>query len=139
MAAYSRSEILGRAFLLCKVVIFVGMSRAFGYDYIPGASESVRHPATTLKPADLKRAKQNIAQHEWARQYAEAARSRAPSSAAKITPEWLLGMVPGTTPGDTLFTPCPACPDQLTCKKCGTVFLNEKYPESVVLKTKWGG
>lgn len=129
-----------------------------GYEYISGASARVKHPATTLKPADLNRAKQNIAQHEWAKQYAEAARSRAQSAAAKVTPEWLLGMVPVTTPGDTLFTPCPACreqkkpvhshgfwdwsadkPDQLTCKKCGTVFPHEKYPESIVLKTKWGG
>src|SRR5207237_5268393 len=57
----------------------------------------------------------------------------------------------------THCTPCPACrdqgkpwhphgqwdwdakhPDQMKCQICGTVFPNEKYGESVTLRTSWG-
>jgi hypothetical protein len=65
-------------------------------------------------------------------------------------------MIPETTPGDSKFTPCPACrdqgkpvhphglwswkassPDRLVCQMCGTVFPNARYPESVALTTHW--
>jgi len=128
------------------------------HEYVPGASARVRHPATTLKAEDLDRAQRNIIAHAWAKEYAKNAMTTAASAAAGVTPEWLRQMGPETTPGDTLFTPCPACrdqgkpvhphglwqwspdkPDQLQCKSCGTIFPNERYPESIVLTAKWGG
>jgi hypothetical protein len=66
-------------------------------------------------------------------------------------------MIPVTTPGDPKFTPCPACrdqgkpvhphglwswnasrPEELSCDMCQTTFPHEKYPETVVLQTRWG-
>ena len=119
--------------------------------------DSVQHPAATIKAQDIARARENIARTDWARKYAAKSEQNVTGIAAKLTPEYLEQMIPVTTPGDILFTPCPACRDQgkprldhgswswsandpehLTCKVCGTVFPNAKYPESVVLKTKWG-
>ena len=114
----------------------------------------VAHPATTIKAADLARAKENAARYEWARKYVETERRRADAIVPVITAAYLQSMLEHTTPGGT--GPCPACrakglpwhpngqwswsadkPDQLTCKVCGTVFPNPEYPESIVLQSTW--
>ncbi|NUQ60954.1 MAG: heparinase II/III family protein [Pirellulales bacterium] len=119
---------------------------------------SVVHPAATIKPDDLARAKGNLERHAWAQEYLRGLERSVRDWPQKINPEYLRQMVPATTPGDTLFTPCPACRDQgkpwhphgqwdwsaeasdrLTCKICGTVFPNEKYPEAIELRAAYGG
>ena len=119
---------------------------------------AVAHPAAQLKPDDLRRARENIERYEWASKYADGVVRNAEAALAKLTPEHLEQMIPRTTPGDTLFTPCPACrdqgkpahphgqwawsperPDELKCKICETVFPHEQYAESIVLEAKWGG
>jgi hypothetical protein len=119
---------------------------------------TVVHPAATLKPADLERARANLERYAWARSYRESVERGVRDWVAKLTPEFLVQMIPATTPGDTLFTPCPACrdlgkpmhphgqwnwsaedPDHLVCRVCGTVFPHEKYPEDLVFKAKYGG
>ncbi|HEY1108029.1 MAG TPA: hypothetical protein VGE76_05340, partial [Opitutaceae bacterium] len=119
--------------------------------------EAVEHPSGAFKPADLARARENLARYPWARSYAAAIERGARAAVGKITPEYLSAMIPETTPGDPKFTPCPACrdqgkpvhphglwtwqesaPDKLTCQQCRTVFPHERYPESVVLNTTWG-
>jgi hypothetical protein len=118
---------------------------------------SVQHPAATIKAEDIARARENIARYDWAREYSQAREKSVSGVLPTLTPAYLEQMIPETTPGDILFTPCPACrdlgkprldhgdwkwsaadPEHLTCKVCETVFPNEKYPESVVLKTTWG-
>jgi hypothetical protein len=117
---------------------------------------AVVHPAATVKPAGLARARENIARHKWAAQYARGVESSAKGWLAKLTPEYLRLMIPTTTPGDTLFTPCPACrdqgkpwhphgqwrwsatePDRLTCQICGTIYPNAEYAEDIVLRSKY--
>lgn len=117
---------------------------------------TVHHPSVTIKPADIARAKENIQRYQWAKQYAANIEKSAKSYLPRITPEFLATMIPETTPGDSLWTPCPACraqgkpvhphglwtwsvgdPEHLKCNVCGTVFPNDKYPEDVVLHTKW--
>ncbi len=118
---------------------------------------SVSHPAGTIKAGDIERARENIARYPWAQEYSQKQLKSVSGVLPKLTPAYLEQMIPETTPGDILFTPCPACrdlgkprldhgnwqwsandPEHLACKVCETVFPNEKYPESVVLKTTWG-
>ena len=117
--------------------------------------EQVAHPVGLIKPADLDRARRNIAAHPWAAQYAEVTRLNADKALAILAkPDFLTSMVEVTTAGNT--SPCPACrdkglrwlpnnvwrwaaenPDQITCSLCDTVFPNENYPETVVLTSTW--
>lgn len=116
----------------------------------------VVHPAATVKPAGLARARENMARSKWAADYARGVESAAKGWLAKLTPEYLQAMIPTTTPGDTLFTPCPACRDQgkpwhphgqwrwsateaerLTCTICGTSYPNPEYAEDIILTSKY--
>lgn len=118
---------------------------------------TITHPAGVIKPADVARARENIARHEWAQRYVAGIEAQARARLPELTPEYIDKMIPETTPGDTLFTPCPACrdqgkpahphgqwhwpvddPDHLVCQVCGTVFPNDQYRESIVLRTTWG-
>lgn len=114
----------------------------------------VQHPCSLFRPADLERARRNLAENDWARQ----ARDRVVTAASKLAPQitdaWLDTMVPVTTAG--CYGPCPACrdqgkrwhpngqwqwspdrPDQLVCQACKTVFPNEQYPEDIVVPSTW--
>jgi hypothetical protein len=115
----------------------------------------VVHPATTIKPADLVRAKENIRRYTWARRYVERLRKSADAISAKLSRDYVQHMIERTTPG--CVGPCPACrakglpwhpngqwrwspsrPDQLVCSVCKTVFPNDEFPESIVVECKWG-
>jgi len=119
---------------------------------------SVVHPAATVKPEDLRRARENLQRHAWARDYLKGLERGVRGWSQRLTPEYLEQMIPATTPGDTLFTPCPACreqgkpwhphgqwrwsasePERLVCTQCRTAFPNPKYPEEIVLRGKYGG
>lgn len=118
--------------------------------------DTVKHPSAVLKPADIERAKTNIQRYAWAKNYAAGVERSARRYLDRLTPEFLANMIPETTPGDPLWTPCPACraqgkpvhphglwtwnveqPDRLQCDMCRTVFPNDQYPEDVVLQTQW--
>lgn len=115
---------------------------------------TVSHPTTSIKAGDLARARENLARHKWAQDYAAGQKANAEKILPLLTPEYLARMVERTTPGGT--GPCPACrakglpwhpngqwtwssskPDQLTCKVCQTVFPNDQFPESIVLQSTW--
>jgi len=117
---------------------------------------TVEHPCVTFKLADIARAKANIQRYAWAKKYAAGVEQNAKRHLDRLTPEFLVNMIPETTPGDPLWTPCPACREQgkpvhphglwnwdlddadhVRCTMCRTVFPNDKYPEDVVLHTQW--
>jgi hypothetical protein len=117
----------------------------------------VTHPAATFKPEDLTRARERLRRYSWAQDYLRGLEEAVKNSVPKLTPEYLQQMIPATTPGDTLFTPCPACreqgkpwhphgqwrwsasaAEQLVCTQCGTTFPSAKYPEEIVLHAKYG-
>lgn len=114
----------------------------------------VRHPCTLFQEADLARARANIARHAWAAAWAAGQRRAADAILPQLTPEYLADLAEVTTPG--AMGPCPACrdrglrwhpngqwswsprtPNQMTCAVCKTVFPNEKYPESVEVRSTW--
>lgn len=118
---------------------------------------TVQHPAGVIKPADLQRAAENIKRYPWAQAYSAGLEKNVAAYLEKLDEAFLVQMIPVDTPGDGLFTPCPACrdlgkpahphgdyswtwtdPEHLTCKVCKTVFPNDKYPEDLVFKTKFG-
>ena len=118
---------------------------------------AVTHPSGAIKAGDLVRARENLRRYPWARSYAENLERTARTALAKLSPAYLESMIPETTPGDAKFTPCPACrdqgkpvhphglwtwreaaPDELVCTACRTTFPNDRYPESVTLRTTWG-
>jgi len=117
---------------------------------------AVTHPAASYKPADVQRAQTNIARYAWAKSYAAGVEKSARRYLDRITPEFLATMIPETTPGDALWTPCPSCraqgkpvhphglwswslddPEHIKCTVCGGVFPNDAHPEDVVLHTTW--
>ena len=120
---------------------------------------TVNHPTLAIKPADLQRAKENARRYAWAKNYVAGVIRTGEGLLKRIDadPKFIESMIPTTTPGDPLFTPCPACrdqgkpavphgqwdwsverPDELKCQICATVFPNEKYPETIQLEAKWG-
>ncbi len=119
---------------------------------------TVVHPAGVIKPGDLQRARANIERYPWARNHVAGLGKNADAVLARISDDYLKAMIPADTPGDSLFTPCPACrdlkkpthphgqwrwnwnePDKLVCTICNTEFPNSKYPEDLVFTTKYGG
>jgi hypothetical protein len=119
--------------------------------------ETVKHPCLTIKATDLGYAHENMRRYGWAREYAARIERNIQHYFHLMTPAFLESMIEETTPGDPLWTPCPACrdkgkpvhphglwtwkienPEQLLCDICGTVFPNSSYPENIILKTKWG-
>jgi hypothetical protein len=115
--------------------------------------ESVRRPATFIRPADLARARENVRRHAWAQRLLAAYRSRA-DRVLRQPADYVERMISETTPLCTLFTMCPECeyapvhgqytwnverPDELQCRGCGTVYPNAKYPEDLRLVTRYGG
>ncbi|NOY80528.1 MAG: hypothetical protein GXP31_05935 [Kiritimatiellaeota bacterium] len=114
----------------------------------------VRHPCAAVKSSDLERARDNIARHAWAADYMRRLRKDADSICREVAPDWLRTMIEVTTPG--CVGPCPACrakglpwhpngqwtwspghPNQLKCRVCGTVFPNDRFPESITVRSKW--
>ncbi|MBM3500225.1 MAG: hypothetical protein FJX74_16330 [Armatimonadetes bacterium] len=115
---------------------------------------TVQHPCAAIKRGDLDRARRNLERHEWARKYLEGLRKGADGLVAEVDEGWLTTFIPRTTPG--CYGPCPACraqglpwhpngqwswsasaPEQLSCQACKTVFPNEQFPESVVVRSTW--
>ncbi|MCX6908045.1 MAG: hypothetical protein NTY01_08385, partial [Verrucomicrobia bacterium] len=118
--------------------------------------DSIRHPCVTFKAADIARARENIRRYQWAKNYATGVEKSAKRYLDRLTPEFLAKMIPETTPGDPLWTPCPSCraqgkpvhphglwtwnlddADHIKCNMCRVVFPNDQYPEDIVLHTKW--
>lgn len=118
---------------------------------------TVKHPCLTIKAENLNYAHENIKRYGWAKDYASKTERIIKRYIHLIIPEFLENMIEETTPGDPLWTPCPACrdqgksvhphglwkweienPEQLKCNMCSTVFPNYKYPEDIVLYSKWG-
>lgn len=117
----------------------------------------VTHPAGVIKQANVERARENIQRYGWAQSYLKGVQTSADNWLKTVTPEWLAQFIPVETPGDTLFTPCPACRDQkkpahphgqykwsasdpghMICTICNTVYPSEQYPEDLVFTTKSG-
>ncbi len=118
---------------------------------------TVKHPCLTIKAENLNYAHENIKRYGWAKDYASKTERIIKRYLHLITPEFLENMIEETTPGDPLWTPCPACrdqgkpvhphglwkweiekPEQLLCNICNTVFPNSKYPEDVIVYSSWG-
>lgn len=119
--------------------------------------KEVVHPALSIKAADIANARENIRRYRWAANYSENMMKVADHYLAFTRPESLRELIEEATPGDPLWTPCPSCrakgkpvhphglwhwdieaPDRITCTICEEVFPNEKFPEDIVLKTRWG-
>ena len=59
----------------------------------------VVNPATTIKPEDLARAKENVRRYAWARRYVEGLRKSAEGILKKLSPGYIERMIEPTTPG----------------------------------------
>ncbi len=112
---------------------------------------TVAHPATTLKAEHFRRAKENAARYAWAQQAVKDLEARA-QTALKWDDAYLAHIIPATTPGTGHFTMCPNCetapvhgswrwtpdkPDEIQCNGCKMVFPNEKFPEDLVLRSRF--
>ncbi len=121
------------------------------------ADSGTDHPRGIIKVDDVLRARENVKQYAWAKDYVKTLQEECDPLLAKLSPEYLEDMIPETTPLSNLLTPCPACrdagkpllnhgkwrwsaedPNRETCEACGTTFPNERYPESVVIHSTWG-
>ncbi len=111
-------------------------------------------PRTLYKPKDIENARKNIEKHQWARSIAADRWAGKTEFARQQERRFFEDFIPELTPHTSYFPHCPAClrnpetrevygnnltwdissPDRLTCKQCGTVYPNEKYPETGVLE-----
>lgn len=142
---------------LLAAVLFAGVAYGQEWQDWEKYRNQVRHPALSIKLADVQRAKENARRHPWAKDYVAKVEQSARQQLGRLTPSFIEKMIPETTPGDRIFTPCPACrdqgkpahphgiwdwsenrPEELRCTVCDTTYPNGKYPESVVLRTTWG-
>ena len=143
--------------MFVRVVLFCSLLMLCACTMPPVTAAQVVHPAGVIKAADLQRAHENLQHYDWAKDYLAKLQKNTDYWLPQLTPEYLEHMIPDTTPGDSIYTPCPACrdlgkpylphgdwswdpkhPDELKCNICGTVYPNPKYPEDVVLHTHWG-
>ena len=118
---------------------------------------TVVHPCLTIKQGDMECARENIKRYSWAQEYVSGVERSIIRSLHLIDKEFIEMMIEETTPGDPLWTPCPACrdqgrpvhphglwtwnvdsPDELKCTMCGTIYPNHNYPEDIVIRTEWG-
>ena len=112
----------------------------------------VVHPAGCIQAEDIRRAQENMARYDWARQMVEAERKGADQFLERLTPAYLEAMIGVTSPGCS--GACPACiarglawhptgqwtwsverPDELTCDLCKTVFPHADYPETIAIRS----
>src|SRR5688572_23676166 len=119
---------------------------------------TVTHPTLAIKPADLNRAKENARRYAWAKNYVAGVIRTGEGLLERLDadPKFVESMISTTTPGDPLFTPCPACrdqgkpahphgqwdwsvekPDELKCQICATVFPHANHPETIKLDAQW--
>ncbi|MBN8217654.1 MAG: heparinase II/III family protein [Spirochaetes bacterium] len=101
----------------------------------------VAHPAGAIKAASLDRARQNMAQREWARRLFDRVRSNADfwmglseEEIARWIPAedaWFKCLCPecGTQPEFAWNGPVLPDGKSIQCTKCQTVFPNDRYPE----------
>lgn len=109
------------------------------------AKFGVSHPSTVYRADVLARARENVSRYKWAQNVVNGLRESVSLTLEKDA-DFVVQMIPETTPGGTGFTNCPACegntihgaydwdpanPEQLVCTTCSLVYPNEKYPEDV--------
>ena len=116
------------------------------------AGPDIAHPAY-YDPATIARAKENIANHEWAQQWLAVQMDMADYILAQ--PDgWIDHMIPREAPAHAYGFTCPNCvgeksqegvghpliawnyknPDEFSCRRCITVFPNADYPETLTLQ-----
>lgn len=105
-------------------------------------------PCTLYKSNNIENARENMKRYLWARDIVEGWK-RDTARIMECDEKFLAGMYPTITPWPTYGQNCPACvgrlssmgesdlynwtvekPDQLTCRYCGTVYPNPKFPET---------
>lgn len=109
------------------------------------------HPSFYSQEA-IARAKENVANHDWAKKWLDGQIAFADEIVAK--PEgWIAQMLPREAPSHAYGFTCPVCvgvksqegvgdplvrwshlePDQFSCRECGTIYPNADYPETATL------
>ena len=111
-------------------------------------------PKTLYRAGDIENARKNVEKHQWAKRVAAVRWESKTSFARKQDRQFFEEIIPELTPGRQNGRYCPACamknkdrkapryvlqwdisdPDKLKCSRCGTVFPNEKYPETGILE-----
>lgn len=105
-------------------------------------------PCTLYKAQDVARAKANVARYKWAQQIV-AGWQRSVQDVMERDRAYFDQMIPELTLWPTYGQNCPVCvgkkssmgecglyrwkatePDKLSCKYCGTIYPNSKYPET---------
>lgn len=117
----------------------VGLGDVPMFDRTPRPPAQVEHPCGPYSTADLERAKQNIASHEWAAKLLESFK-RSAQTWMDLSDQQIHDQLPELTPFRAVF--CPRCrynwdycwshpdPEHLKCRNCGLVWPNDEYPES---------
>ncbi|MDY0168458.1 MAG: heparinase II/III family protein [Thermoguttaceae bacterium] len=119
---------------------------------LAGGTPAFAQPRTLYKPGDVENARRNIEQYKWAQSIVRGW-ERSVVVAMEQDRKFFEGLIPELTPGSYYGQNCPACvgkqsvmgesnvfhwsitkPDQIKCRRCGTVYPNEQYPETGVLE-----
>jgi hypothetical protein len=110
------------------------------YDRTPRPPAPVEHPCGMYDNEDIERAKQNIERHEWAKKRFESCVSSS-QWWMELPDDEIATWIPEGTP--FRVCDCPSCgahwgvgpftgagEDSFKCKRCGTVFPNDDFPET---------
>ena len=120
-------------------------------DALLAGSDAVPHPVLYTDD-DLARARENVADGGWARQWAQTHVERGDYVLAQAA-GWIEDMIPEETPANSYGFTCPNCvgrlsqeavgsslakwsheqPDQVQCRACGQVYPDAAFPETATL------
>jgi len=109
-------------------------------------------PRTLYKPVDIENARENLKRYAWAKDIVHGWKNST-KFALQQDRQFFVDLIPELTPGSFYGQNCPACvgkkslmgetslflwsvtePNSVKCKRCGTVFPSEAYPETGVLE-----
>jgi hypothetical protein len=134
---YSYSKNLMRG---CYDDIILGKGVPVLYDRTPRPPAPVKHPCGLYREADIERAEQNLARHEWAQKAFESIK-RSASWWMELPDEQIADWIPELTP--FRVCDCPNCgahwgvspftlvgDGSFKCRKCGTIYPNDEFPET---------
>lgn len=132
-----RSVIVPRLWLAAVLLLVGGVARA--------------EPRTLYKLQDVENARRNLERYGWAQRIVDAWK-RSVAFALEQDREFFDELIPDLTPGSYYGQNCPACvgkqsvmgesgvfqwsvsaSDEITCRRCGTVYPNDEYRETGTL------
>jgi hypothetical protein len=150
---FDSSRVHWKVNLSSRIVHGIGFAWMFLAGLLLVGSPVKAEPRTLYKPGDIENARENIRRYDWAKAIVRGWEKSAKFALGKDR-GFFVEFIPELTPGSFRGQNCPACvgdkslmgeraglfswsvgtSEIVTCKRCGTVFPNDAYPETGILE-----